>query len=289
MGLKIGNSGGRRRNWFLVGPTGKHDPAEQGMELTTATSPYMECEGPRYVGAKLNKFSAYGEGTGSFAQSGLSNAEYNSGLHLYGNEAQYRIRLFYTGGMTPAGTGGLTPDSFDRLWTLTLSDGQKRTISKVGEVVQTSKGTLSVVGLADLGTARETCGEYNDLCYVEDRDNYLDIIIRADNDETAALIASVQVRSGLFNPGGPGMDHILGVEFTQANSPQTIDVINDLSGAMQVTYCDGRLLDNSNESAQRCGRRAGVPKDYNSKSTFPSPAVDCNPWKSGGEPHRENN
>ena len=86
-----GNSG-----WWLVGPAGRADPT--GLALDTAPSPYEACAGPRYVGAKLNRFSGYGEGTGALARLGFGgSAERNGGAHLYGSHAQVLDRL-WTGG-----------------------------------------------------------------------------------------------------------------------------------------------------------------------------------------------
>jgi len=268
----------KNSGWYLVGPKGKHDPV--GLELVTGTNAYQKCAGPRYVGAKLNKMSAFGEGAGSFGNMNPNGAAAaaNSGVHLYGADAQYRIRMFYTGGMTPLGSGGMTPDGFERLWKLHVMDsGDNHTISKVGEALTTSKGQIAVIGLADLGTARETCAEYDDMCYAEDRDNYLDIVLKADNDEAPALVKSVEVASGLYNPGGPGMTPVSGTPFSVANSPQTIDVVNDLAGALQVTWCNDELKDNSDASASLCETAAGTAKGANSAATFPNPVMSCKP------------
>jgi len=280
--LKIKSSDEFSGKWQLVGPDGPVSPA--GLTLATNATAYKTCSGPFFVGAKLNIFSADGEGTGSYA--GIANAwagaaNENSGLHLYGDAAQYRIRLFYTGGMTPNGINGLTPDSFERLWTLILNDGTQ--LNKVGKSYQTSQGSLKIVGLADLGEARSTCEAYADVCYAEDADNYIDIILEADSDEVAGLVKFVDVKSGLFNPGGPGLTPRDEFKWTVANSPQLVPVMNDLAGTMQVTYCNGVTYKDggTKEQVDTCSDAGGVPRRANdppSKRT--RLALYCKPGQS---------
>lgn len=271
--LRVVNKSSEEFSWHLVGPNGPESPA--GLTRTTNHTAYEDCYGPYFMGAKLNKFSVDGEGVGAYAI--LSDPNENSGLHLYGHAAQYRIRLYYSGGMTPNGVNAITPDSFERLWSLNLEGGV--VAKEVGVAYKTKAGKLTVVGLADLGAAMQSCEDYNDVCYVEDADNYIDIIFKADSDEVAALVESVTIRAGLFNPGGPGVSPTDGVPFTKASSPTVIGVQNDLSGKMQVTYCNGTFYpEATQDEVDACTAMSGTPLNRNKGATYPgSNAQFCKP------------
>lgn len=131
---------------------------------------------------------------------GSSYSQFNDGKSLYGDLAQYRLRLFYNHGQSPNGVVGLTPDAYLRYFTVILDDG--REIETAGVAYDTDDGSITVVGLADLGQARDSCDGYADFCYGEDTDNYIDIILSGD-EAAMAHISSVHIEPGLFNPGGP--------------------------------------------------------------------------------------
>jgi hypothetical protein len=103
---------------MAVGPNG---PVSL-VGLTTASSnPYVA--GPALVGAQLTRFSA----TGDFAPPALAGQSPNDGASLYGDQAQYRLRLFTSGGFSPDGVSPMLPTEFSRYFRLhaTSADGTR--------------------------------------------------------------------------------------------------------------------------------------------------------------------
>lgn len=71
------------------------------------------------------------------APAAFSSALPNDGVALYGSAAAYRLRVLTTGGFSPDGVRSVYPTEFARYFRVLTIDG----------------GTLSVLGLADLGLA----------------------------------------------------------------------------------------------------------------------------------------
>ncbi|MBT8215225.1 MAG: phospholipase, partial [Acidimicrobiia bacterium] len=99
-------------------------------------------------------------------------------------------------------------------------------------------GTLRVLGLADLGQAEDQGATY-DLCYQEDADNYIDIILIGDQ-AAARSITHVEVPAGdgylpLYNPGGPGPAPFPGVRYTAPGPRDLEPVIIALDDPMRVS------------------------------------------------------
>ena len=106
----------------------------------------------------------------------------NDATVLY-DEGDFMLRMLTTGGFSPDGVSGLTPNDFERFFRIHANgeDGNTVIIDKVGEEYAVEGGTLRVVGLSDLGQPEG--GEVTfDACYSEDRDNYIDIILVGDED-----------------------------------------------------------------------------------------------------------
>ena len=74
-----------------------------------SSNPYVAGNGPRLVGAKLNRFSDLGEGGPAIL--GMA-AIRNSGNDLYGSDAQNRLRLYTSAGFSPDGIAGLLPSDY---------------------------------------------------------------------------------------------------------------------------------------------------------------------------------
>jgi hypothetical protein len=211
--------------------------------LSAASSnPYVTGNGPRLVAAKLNYFSGLGEG----GPIGVSIAsQNNSGADLYGSQAQYRLRLYTSAGFSPDGIASLMPSEFSRYFVLqaTAGDGSTIDITEAGVPVTIgSFGTITVVGLADLAQA----GVTENAAYVEDHDNYYDVILSGDPAAVARLSSVRTPSSGsyspVYNPGGPGNDPTApGAApgpFTVSSGDHTIAVTNDLSGNQVATYVE---------------------------------------------------
>ena len=95
---------------MLIGPDGSLVSAV-GMFANAPGSPYRTPgNGPKLTGAKLTVMSAVGDG----GPPSFTNFTPNDGIALYGADAQYRLRVYTTGGYTPDGVTGLKPTDYDR-------------------------------------------------------------------------------------------------------------------------------------------------------------------------------
>ncbi|HOB49680.1 MAG TPA: hypothetical protein PKK01_10260 [Mycobacterium sp.] len=105
-----------------------------------------------------------------------------------------------------------------------------------------SFGTITVIGLADLAQA----GVPENAAYVEDHDNYYDVILAGDPAAVARLTSVRMPSSGgyspVYNPGGPGNDPTApGAApgpFTVPSSDHSVAVTNDLDGGQVVTFVE---------------------------------------------------
>lgn len=211
-------------------------------------NPYESGNGPKLVAAKLNYFSALGEGAPNANQSSLN----NSGANLYGNEAQYRLRLYTSAGFSPDGIAGLLPNDFSKYFILESHFGDDSIeITETGRSYEVGNlGSIKVIGLADLGPAGTTVND----AYVEDHDNYYDIILEGDLAAIQSLQSVRMPSSGeyqaVYNPGGPGNNPdapgAASGPFTVASEDHTTPITLDLDGSMQATYVevDGEVLRN---------------------------------------------
>ncbi len=224
---------------MLVGPRGPVSAV--GLFKESKTSPYQS--GPYLVGAKLSRLSTRGEGGPRFLGSNLP----NDGKALYGGAAQYRLRLLTSGGFSPDGVRGVLPTEFARYFRLQAktSDGKTVLITQPNEDYPIDGGVIRVLGLADLGLVASVDRQgkpdiaYDD-CYVEDHDNYIDIILRGD--ETAMRrITFVEIPAAgdyapFYNPGGPGNNPPPGVRYTAPGPYDLEPVMMALDDPLTVTY-----------------------------------------------------
>lgn len=242
-----------------------------GLSIASA-NPYEPGNGPRLVAAKLNRFSNLGEG----APIGLGLASFaNSGDDLYGDAAQYRLRLYTSAGFSPDGITGLLPNDFEQFFSLQAlgADGELVTISRQDVVYDVpGYGQIEVVGLADLA-AKTSPANYN-LAYVEDHDNYYDVILRGD-EAAMARLAQVRLPSGsalnpqgvpyasVFNPGGPGnapdAPGAAPGPWTVSSGDGTVAITNDLAAKAVTTFVEvnGPVLRNP-YTGQPIGVNLGV-------------------------------
>jgi len=220
----------------LVGPGGVVVSAA-GLTYGDGSTPmtaYNSGSGPKLVGAKLSVMSTAGES----APQAFSGALPNDGVALYGSAAQYRLRVFTSGGFSPDGVRSVYPTDFSRFFRIQTvdADGEVRWLTQTGVPYQLPSGTITVVGLADLGPAQSS---YDD-SYVEDHDNQIDIVLSGDA-AAIATIKSVQIPASgsytpFYNPGGPGNTPTPGVAYSQPGPSQTEPVTNALADPMTVTY-----------------------------------------------------
>ncbi len=224
----------------LVGPGGKLVSAV-GLSAQSSGSPYTDPNvppgqrgGPKLVGAKLTRMSTEGDA----APDAFSQNLPNDGVALYGDQAQFRLRTYTSGGMTADGVRGLWPTDFRRFFRLQAKSdtGQAVALTEVGKDYLVDGGRVRVLGLADLGKKQDS---YDD-CYVEDKDNYIDIILAGDA-AAVAKITTVEIPSTgeydpVYNPGGPGNDPAPGVRYSAPSPPIAQPVTIALDDPLTVTY-----------------------------------------------------
>ena len=225
----------------LVGP-GAQEVSAVGLHWTTDRSAYDA--GPVLVGAKLNAV-----GSAPLGEGGIPILVQNSGalpndeFALYGNDADYRLRVLTTGGFSPDGLRSLTPDSYESFFRVHVrgANGETVLLENVGQDYQVEGGTLRVLGLADLGQRRDPdAGIYYDDCYTEDRDNYIDIILTGD-EAAVRNVTFVEIPaleggySAFFNPGGGGPEPFEGVRYTAPGPADLEPVIIALDDPMRVS------------------------------------------------------
>ncbi len=231
--LEVANS---RAPLKLVGP-GDVVVSAAGLTYGDGSTPmtaYNPGSGPKLVAAKLSVMSTAGES----APQPFSGTLPNDGVALYGSAAQYRLRVFTSGGFSPDGVRSLYPTDFSQFFRIETVDanGVVRWLTQTGVPYQLPSGTITVVGLADLAQGQSS---YDD-SYVEDHDNQIDIILSGD-EAAIATIKAVQIPasggySPFYNPGGPGNNPTPGVTYSQPGPSQTEPVINALTNPMTVTY-----------------------------------------------------
>jgi hypothetical protein len=223
----------------LVGP---HDRLVSaiGMSAKSSTTPYAQNRnptkrsGPHLVAAKLTRMSARGD----TAPPPFNGALPNDGVSLYGSAAKFRLRVFTSGGFSPDGVRAVFPTEFSRYFRLKAKGDNGRTVllTKTGVDYHLGGGGVRILGLADLGHKQSN---YDD-CYVEDKDNQIDIVLGGDERAvrriTAVEIPATGRYSPFYNPGGPGNDPTAGVRYTAPGPSQVQPVLNALSDPMQVTF-----------------------------------------------------
>ena len=223
---------------MLAGPNG--DVTATGLSWETTNTSYAS--GPTLVGAKLNRIGdpPQGEGpVGSFGNGSMPNDERST----FGEAGDFRLRMLTSGGFSPDGVRGVLPTDFGTFFRIhaTGNDGQDVVIDTVGEPVAVKGGTLTVVGISDLGLAASAAdGIAYDDCYLEDRDNYLDIVLSGD-DAAARSITDLEIPGldggyrPLFNPGGPGQTPTPGVRYTAPGPSHMQPVTIALDDPMRVS------------------------------------------------------
>ncbi|VCU71096.1 hypothetical protein PIGHUM_03176 [Pigmentiphaga humi] len=222
---------------MFVTPQGLVPAAGLGIE---SGNPYVPGNGPRMVAAKLNLYSGLGEG-GPQSQ---PNSAANSGEDLYGEQAEYRVRIYTSAGFSPDGIASIRPDDYGRFFLLKARD-RSGNVVELAEVDKSyaidGYGTVRVVGLADTGLRQERY----DAGYVEDHDNQYDVILSGD---LAAMARIFEVRlpssgayAAVYNPGGSGNQPAAnppGAVFTVPSQDHGVAVTDDLAAASFVSYVE---------------------------------------------------
>lgn len=214
----------------LVGPSG---PVSAVGLTKSCGNPYEVGGGPRLIGAKLSVMNDVGQSAPAL----FASNEPNGGTALYGADAQYRLRIYTTAGISPDGVAAILPTDFDKFFQVQVTEGGVTTLlTQTGIPYTFTAGTITVVGLADLGKYNLPLND----AYVADRDNYLDIILKGDEAAMRLITAVIIPATGgylpLYNPGGPGNNPTPGVIYTQPGPTWTQPVTIAIDDPKTVSY-----------------------------------------------------
>jgi len=221
----------------LVGP-GRHIVNAVGLKALSPGTPYTDPDvppeqrgGPRLVGAKLTRMNAAGDESPLLFQI----ASPNDGVTLYGARAQFRLRVYTSGGFSPDGVRGMFPNEFQRYFRLRAKD---QLLTQVDVPYQVNGGTVTIVGLAELGVPQAA---YDD-AYQEDQDNQIDIILEGDEKAMRGIthvdVPSLPPYSPLYNPGGPGNRPTPSVRYSAPSPPHSQPVLQALDDPLTVTFVE---------------------------------------------------
>lgn len=233
----------------LIGPKGR-EVSGVGLTWTTDKTPYDR--GPSLVAAKLTNVLPDPPGEGGVGLPEHTASMPNDEVSLYGNRAEFRLRVLTSGGFSPDGVTGLRPDMYEDFFRLRVrsKDGKTTLVEKSGVDYEVAGGSLRVVGLSDLGQRADAeAGIAYDDCYEEDQDNQIDIILAGDA-SAVRNIESVEIPSlsdgyrAFYNPGGPGPEPFDDVRYTAPGPADTEPVTIALDDPMQVSR-DARRADPS--------------------------------------------
>ncbi|NGM88163.1 hypothetical protein G5B35_12685 [Parapusillimonas sp. SGNA-6] len=231
---------------FVDGPTplmavGPDGPVSISGLSAVSSNPYVA--GPALVGAKLSLFSPAGD----FPPPALDSAFPNDAYSLYGDSAQYRLRLFTSGGFSPDGVSGFLPTDFEQFFRLHALDasGNRVVLDKGGKTYDLGAGTVEIVGLAEVGPPMDAAS--HPAYYSEDHDNYFDVMIKGDA-AAVRLLQSVEIPtaavagySDIYNPGGPGRTPNAHTTYTKPALPQVFPIAHSLDQPRTVHYASQTL------------------------------------------------
>jgi hypothetical protein len=168
--------------------------------------------------------------------------EKNSPYELYGNDAEYRIRIFTKGGYSPNGITSMFPDSYENYFYLQHKNpitDEITELKKSNFKYLFNNGTkyVEIIGLADLGIKQP---QYNQK-YIEDHDNQIDIVLKGNKSVIKNIINLVIPSNGkeytkFYNPGGPGPTPFENITYTIPSEYQIIDIINNLENPNTVSW-----------------------------------------------------
>ena len=241
--VKIVESFGKKL--YAIGPKGLYDMTEKTVTFTDGyVSPIFlnACVLTKYTLPDIyNHLGDIGSGVNAIENM-------NSPNILYGNDAEYRFRVFTAFGYSPDGILPMLPDQYERYWYLQYVDPDtsiSTNLYKQQYKYTFGSYSVTIVGLADLGFLSTT--GYDSATYSEDRDNQIDIIVKGD-ETIIKNIKKLVIPSGGFNPdtglsyisfmspGGPGPTPIPGMKYTLPSVYQELDIINNLNNPKTVTF-----------------------------------------------------
>lgn len=128
----------------LFGPDGPVSAV--GFSYQTQYHPYVD--GPKLITAKLSKLTSK---DGDEGPKGYGKNR-NSGKHIYGKDAEYRLRVLTNWGISPDGLLYIRPDQYEEYFLIEaeLSDGEKVDLVKTNVPYTLDGHEVEILGLAEL-------------------------------------------------------------------------------------------------------------------------------------------
>lgn len=264
---------------MLVGPGGTLFNAVGLSYDASCCPPYgPDAKGPTLVAAKLSRYSDAGE----YSSSNGAVVFPNSCTALYGNDSTvYRLRMYTSGGFSPDGITGMTPDSYSKYFRIHVqTENGTMMLDEAGveyslPLANGKTDSLKILGLADLGLVNSSQVEYN-LCYIVDADNYIDICMQGTDDAARGIVA-LEMPAGnrtadpdasylpVYNPGGPGPTPAPNVNYTNPSPYVYQPVTMALDDPFTVTvYDNGNGQEVNTPSPSATASSANVPKPWSS-------------------------
>jgi len=226
----------------FVGPDGVLESA-QGVVGAAQYDPYDASDpegGNKVIRAKLNECIPEGdEGHWLWGAS----APPNSCADVYGEAADYRIRLFTMWGAFKEGRLPILPIDYSRYFTLvaTLDDGSEVTLPESGVEYMIDGEPVTVLGLAETGMAA-SAGDAYDECYYDDRDNLIDVVLQGSASAVTKITSVFHSPSDgthevFYNPGGPGLEggYNPDVRYTVPSTDHSVDIYDGVTGDPRLT------------------------------------------------------
>jgi len=195
--------------------------------------------GNKIIRAKLNKCDPDGdEGHWLWGDS----APDNSCRHIYGSDADYRIRLFTMWGAFKEKRLPIHPTDYSRYFTLvaTLDNGKEVFLKETGVRYIIDGAPVIVLGLAETGTLRSD--DAYDECYYDDRDNLIDIVLHGPGSAVTKIkrvfhSPSDGTHEVFYNPGGPGLEggYNPNFRYTVPSTDHSVDIYDGVRGDPRLT------------------------------------------------------
>lgn len=236
--------GSNGKRMMAIGPNGLYDMTNK---TVNCSNPYIDpLEIASVVLTKYNLPGIYNY-LGDIGCGINQIEEKNSPIELYGNDAEYRVRIFTKGGYSPNGITSMFPDSYEKYFYLQYKNPITNEITDLKKSNYkyffnnyNGNGELhyvEIIGLADLGMKQP---KYNQT-YMEDHDNQIDIVLKGDICVIKNIVSLVIPSDGteytkFYNPGGPGPTPLENISYTLPSEYQTVNIINNLENPNTVSW-----------------------------------------------------